>query len=353
MKTKMRSGHWSGVAAVALTLLLQTDPVWAQAPTSPDRSGSEERRRALYQEGKDAIKAQRWVDAKTKLSEAWAINPSYDVALLLAQAQFNLERFAEAATLLDYYFRNVPAKENEKTFSNAKQALKQAKAKVSTVSVTAPAGAELLLDGKPLGVAPLDHPVFVLPGKRAFELRQDGTNSVQDLQALAGSEQTVVFAAPLSSPSATSTGSVESGLLAPPPTPKADSGKRRSIVPLVVGGGAALIGIGLGVGFRVAASSSHSRFEKLQSRLGADGCGPNSDNTSDCSELRDAVETTDFRRNFSTGAFVVGGAAAIGTAVYWFWPRSDTSTAGSGAKGLRFSGGVAPGGGAIWLRGDF
>jgi hypothetical protein len=82
----------------------------------------EDRRRTLYQQGKEAIKAQRWVDAKTKLTDAWTIRPSYDVALSLSQAEFNLDHFAESAQYLAYYFRNVSAKENEKNLTNAKQA---------------------------------------------------------------------------------------------------------------------------------------------------------------------------------------------------------------------------------------
>jgi hypothetical protein len=352
VKIKMVLRFHASAVGLALAAASATQPLFAQAASPLERSASEDRRRALYQEGKEAIKAQRWLDAKTKLSEAWSISPSYDVALLLSQAEFNLEHFAESARLLDYYFRNVSAKENEKTFANAKQAFEAAKAKVALVTVEAPDGLELALDGKPLGTTPLQEALYVRPGRRNFEVKRGESTSVQELQAVAGQEQSVVLPEPPSSAAPATSGVVESGLSSSPsPLPPTDARSRRSVVPLLVGGGAALVGVGLGVGFRVASSSSHDRLVELREEAGADGCSGRGAGSADCSALKDAVDTTDFRRNFSTGAFVVGGVAAIGTAVYWLWPRGDTSTAG--ARALRVSGYADSGGAAVWINGDF
>src|SRR4051812_40815158 len=161
----------------------------AQGGTSSALSLEEDRRRTLYQQGKEAIKAQRWVDAKTKLTDAWTIRPSYDVALSLSQAEFNLDHFAESAQYLAYYFRNVSAKENANNLANAKQAFEAAKAKVGSVQVTAPRGAEILVDGKVVGTAPMDTNAFVMPGKRVFEARLGDGKARQEVQAVAGQEQ--------------------------------------------------------------------------------------------------------------------------------------------------------------------
>lgn len=345
-------------ACLALTIASQSQPVSAQTASATERTASEDRRRALYQQGKDAIKAQRWLDAKTKLAEAWTISPSYDVALLLSQAEFNLEHFAESAKLLDYYFRNVSAKENEKTFANAKQAFEAAKAKVSAVSVHAPAGMELWLDGKAIGSAPLPGRLYVVPGRRTFEARRGDLKSVEELQAAPGQEQSVVLSEPAPAADASSNGGiVSSGLssTASSPLPHDDtpSDSQRSVVPLLVGGGVALVGVGLGIGFRVASSSSHDRFVELQAAAGPDGCNGDAATSSECTALKDAVETTDFRRNFSTGAFVLGGVAAIGTVVYWFWPRNNARASSASAHALRFNGYADAAGGAVWLTGDF
>src|SRR3954462_12356367 len=87
---------------VGLVATLEPHIAHAQGGASSALSLEEDRRRTLYQQGKEAIKAQRWVDAKTKLTDAWTIRPSYDVALSLSQAEFNLEHFAESAQYLAY-----------------------------------------------------------------------------------------------------------------------------------------------------------------------------------------------------------------------------------------------------------
>jgi PEGA domain-containing protein len=44
-------------------------------------------------------------------------------------------------------------------------------AKVGTVTIEAPEGADVLLDGRAVGRAPLREPIFVDPGDHAFEVR--------------------------------------------------------------------------------------------------------------------------------------------------------------------------------------
>ena len=176
-----------------LAATLQPHLAYAQGGASSALSLEEDRRRTLYQQGKEAIKAQRWVDAKTKLSDAWTIRPSYDVALSLSQAEYNLEHFAESAQYLAYYFRNVSAKENENNLANAKQAFEAAKAKVGSIAVAAPRGAEILVDGKVVGTAPMDTDAFVNPGKRVFEARLGEAKAQQEVQAVAGQEQQITL----------------------------------------------------------------------------------------------------------------------------------------------------------------
>lgn len=344
-----------GRCGALLALMSQSAIAWAQPAPAAEPAPHEDRRRALYQQGKEAIKAQRWVDARTKLEEAWAISQSYDVALLLAQAEFNLERFDQSARLLDHYFRNVPAKESEKTLANAKQAFAAAKANVSVVSVQAPHDVEVWLDGKLVGPSPLATPLFVLPGRHKFEARRAEAASVHELEAVAGGEQTVVLAEPTASAAAPEGLATEAGSpsLDPSPSVSNEAASARSVVPLIAGGGVALVGVGLGVAFRIASSSSHDRFVELQAAVGPDGCSGGAASATDCRALEDAVDTTDFRRNFSTGAFVVGGLAAVGTAVYWFWPRTKTTAGRRSADALHLSGHLDANKGALWLSGTF
>jgi hypothetical protein len=353
--------------ALALTLAVTTAviPRAARAQATPSvTTADEERRRALYQEGKAAIKAMHWVDAKTALEQAWAITPSYDVALLLAQAELNLGHNAEAARLLAYYFRNVSAKESEKTYANAKKGFERAKQQVSSVTVTAPEGAALFVDGKPVGTAPLDGSLFVNPGSRTFEARRSDTKVMKTLDAVAGQEQTISLGFPEPSPTAAPAAanpeaSVGAGLSDPVVASNPVSSDRRSgtdgpsVVPVVVGGSITLVALGLGIGYRVAAASSHSDFLRLQEKNGDGGCANGSASPADCSAQRDAVDSEDHRRRLSTGAFVVAGVAAVSTAVYWFWPRGSAANKAAGKGALRFNAAVSPAGSGLWLSGSF
>src|SRR5690606_16252779 len=112
----------------------------------------------------------------------------------------------------------------------------------------------------------------------------------------------------------------------PPPAEEVDPvGRSPSLVPVFVGGGLLVAGLAVGVGYRVAAGASKDDLESLQRKTGRDGCKTGTAAAGDCEAQRDAGENVDTRRNLSTAAFVVAGAAAVGTAVYWFWPRSKSS----------------------------
>lgn len=345
-------------ALATLSILSAAAPQSAHGQGAPSSAiaPDEDRRRSLYQQGKDAIKAQRWVDARTKLLDAWTIRPSYDVALSLSQAEFNLEAFAESAQYLAYYFRNVSAKENEKNLANAKQAFEAAKAKVSSVQLTAPKGADVSIDGKVVGIAPLEDGVFVKPGKRVFEAQQGALKSAVELQALAGKEQFVTLSFSEATPTAVQDLPVASGLSGPGPTieplPTSRS-SARSLVPVVLGAATTLVATGLGVGFRLASNSSHEELLTLREGNGSNGCTDGTAVGSECVAQQVASDTTDTRRNISTTAFVLAGVAAVGTAVYWFWPRTDTSEPAGARQGLRLSGAVEPGGAGVWLSGGF
>jgi hypothetical protein len=343
---------------IGLAATLQPHIAYAQGAGAA-LSLEEDRRRTLYQQGKEAIRAQRWVDAKNKLTDAWTLRPSYDVALSLSQAEFNLDHFAESAQYLAYYFRNVSAKENENNLANAKQAFEAAKAKVGSVAVTAPRGAEILVDGKVVGTAPIDTNAFVRPGKRIFEARLGEAKAQQEVQAVAGQEQQISlkFAEPTASAgSATiaSTATVDAGLpegptpitTAPAPAPK------RSLVPVYVGAGVAAVGLGLGIGFALAAGSDRDDIDGFKQKNGGSGCKDGSGLSSDCAAQRDAAEARDRHLTYEIVGFSLAGAAAIGTLTYLLWPQPSVIS-GSANKAIRLGGGASPDGGGVWLSGSF
>ncbi len=339
---------------VGLAATLQPQLAYAQGGASSALSPEEDRRRTLYQQGKEAIKAQHWVDAKAKLTDAWTIRPSYDVALSLSQAEFNLEHFAESAQHLAYYFRNVSAKENENNLANAKQAFIAAKAKVGSVGVTAPKGAEILIDGKVVGTAPLETEAFVKPGKRVFEARLGAAKAQQELQAVAGKEQQVTLnleAPPTSAaPIAIAAAAVESGLPEVPTLAEPEPEPKRSMVPVYVGAGLAAVGLGVGIGFALAAGSDRDDIDALKNKNGPSGCFDAA--SANCAAQKDAAQARDRHLTYEVIGFSVAGAALIGTATYLLWPESRSTTAVAGKK-FRVGGGASHAGARLWVLGNF
>lgn len=340
---------------LGLAATLQPHLAYAQGGASSALSLEEDRRRTLYRQGKEAIKAQRWVDAKTKLTDAWKIRPSYDVALSLSQAEYNLEHFAESAQYLAYYFRNVSAKENENNLANAKQAFEAAKAKAGSVAVTAPRGAEILVDGKVVGTAPMDTNAFVKPGKRLFEARLGEAKAQQEVQAVAGQEQqlSLKFEEPTASAgpaTIASTAAIDAGLPEEPKPAASEPAPKRSMVPVFVGAGVAAVGLGVGIGFSVAAGSDRDDIDALHEKNGPSGCFD--ETSSECTAQKDAAQSRDRHRTYEVIGFSVAGAALIGTGTYLFWPASS-ATRRAAQKTLDVGGGASPDGARIWILGSF
>jgi len=308
-----------------LTLLL---PLLAVAPRTasaqPESSPSllapdEERRRLLFQEGKEAIKARKWDLALAKLSAAWQLKRSFDVALVLSQAEFKQERFAESAEHLAYYLRFVSAKEAEDNIANARQALAAAKAKVATVRVTAPKGAEVTVDGRSLGTAPLEDAVFVAPGKRVFAAQLGESHATQEVATTAATEQALdlVFP-PQTAPSPTPS----SGL---PPAPESSTpvAPRRNPPPsynapaiAATSGGVALA---TGVVFLIVASGKDSDRGSIVDKLpGTNPCGNRTDRPSACDTAQQMADDARTYRAIGYTSFGVAAAAAVAT--YFLWP---------------------------------
>jgi hypothetical protein len=298
------------------------------------------------------MKDGKYTEARKALLEAWSLSRTYDVAAILGQAELELKLYRDAAEHLDFAIQNLAPRESAETLEKIKTGLQSARLKVSElrISVNKPS-AVVLVDGQEVGKSPLPGSIFVDVGPHKIEARLDSDCvDSQEITTAMASAYPIELEIPQRTPPAPGSGL---GALPPPNSqPNQSDTTSPSLVPLFVGGGVAVVALGLGIGFRVASGSSHDRFVELQESLGRDGC-QDSANSSECADLKDAVDSTDFRRNFSTGAFVVGGVAAIGTAVYWFWPRRSARTSIDSAQALRFNAYADATGGAVWVGGDF
>jgi len=138
----------------------------------------------------------------------------------------------------------------------------------------------------------------------------------------------------------------------PPPAPLAPTEQaHRSIVPVIIGGAVFAIGVGAGIGFRLASNSKYDDAKALVAKNGAYGCYGVS--STDCATQKTAWQSKDRDRNLSTAGFIVAGAALLAVPIYWYWPRSNGSSRFTSASTIRLRGSIGSQESSVWLSGEF
>lgn len=323
----------------------------AGAPASDDVKKADE----LFREANRLVTEKQWAEAETKFQAAWALNPTYDVALNLGQTQYRLGKSRDAAEHLAFAVRNWPLigkrdprEVAEKRVTELRQLLT-----ALTIRVSEP-GASVFVDGRMVGRSPLDYEVFVDPGTRTIEAKLAGHDDAKQIVAASkGAAQTVMLAPAVPAPPASSV-----LIVAPPPTASATppissatppSGK--SVPLLGTGIGLAAAGIGLGVAGLIASNNNRDATTTITAELTARGgtaACKKAANTSGCADLRSAYIDAGSFRNLSIFGFALGGAAAIATITYALLPVKK-----SDQERVQATVAVSPDGGGLVLRGSF
>ncbi|WP_437590817.1 PEGA domain-containing protein [Sorangium sp. So ce1000] len=287
--------------------------------------------------------------AEAALLVAWELNPTFDVAYNLGNTEYQLKKHKEAATYLSFALRHWPLlKGVAKLKPNAEKWLAESRAQVGAlkVSVTV-AGAEVLVDGKGVGRAPLEGEVFVDPGEHRVEATHlDYEPASQTVGVAKGATAEVKLAitpvrseAPTagatpdgggSAAGATAGGPVvgqpPAGPVEPQPLPE-----KRNWVPVIALGAASAVGLGVGIGMTVASNnaSADGRAQAAAILKAGGGCpdAPAAYSQA-CSDLRSTASRVDTFGRAATVAYTASGVLAIAAVTYALWPRSGTKASG-------------------------
>ncbi|WP_437619696.1 tetratricopeptide repeat protein [Sorangium sp. So ce1151] len=315
-----------------------------RAQRAQDAAGRQREASRLYDQGVKAANARKWEKARQLILESFQLEPTAEKAANLGSVELHAGKPRDAAEHLAFFLRE--AKEILPTDRAAAEGmLAEAKAKIGTVTVQVEAGAEVLVDGQPVGTAPLERSVFVEPGSRHFEARKQGTGAAsQELQIQAGSAPEVQLTL------ATSTGPAFQVVEAPAASasvveqrpvsivvarPTVGSGNVADTSPstaspswrtwgIVGGAGLAVVGVGVGVGFSAAAAANNADFVKERDQLVRETsieetiC-PKRENEVRCRDLTDFANVRDRNRAIGIAGFAVGGLAAAGTLALVLW----------------------------------
>ena len=350
----MRPTRFASIGAAALAASLAVSAAARAEAPPPAPAGApapdaDEQAARWLKVGNAAFKAGDFAGAEKAYREAFAVKKGYDIAGNLGTAELAQGKLREAAQHLAFTLRLFPITGEPAVHDQMQKAYDQCRRAVGAVRVKLDVkGAEVLVDGAPAGEAPLLDPVFVDPGEHVLEARLDGyTGAAQRVTVDKGGEAEVVL---VLTPIPRSVTTVVREVQA----------RRRSLAPGLALAGVAVIGVGGGVGFLSASSSKKTEAESARTTLLAahQSCvsgAPNFAGQQSCSALASKFKADDTFHDAAVGAFIVGGAAAVGTAVYFLWPAKRPGPTAQGAlRGIHVTPVIAgPKDGGILLSGSF
>jgi tetratricopeptide (TPR) repeat protein len=308
----MKTSTWIGVGLAAA--FFSTAASWAQ--------GAEPRRTAkpLLIEGASHFARHEYDAARKAFREAYEIDPAPSTLLNIAVAELNLDDPAEAAAHFRAYLA-IPDQPADKVEAVRSKWLPRAEEKLARVEVTAPAGAEVMVDGQAVVADPSLGLYEVLAGEHDIDVTRPGGFT----------ERTHITAPPRSTVSVRAM--VDDPPPPPPPSPSLPSepapeparGPSGAQIGTVAGLGIAALGaLGVGIGYDLAAS------QQARDIRASGGCV----GTAACQVLGRDVSVQHQYEWTSLGGYIGAGAfAAAGVATWFLWPKAPVHV--SGAMGTR------------------
>lgn len=124
----------------------------------------------LYKRATDLYRDHKLPEALKAYRDAWALQQSYDIATNLGAVELDLQKYRDAAEHLSFALRSFPARGKPEERATIEKRLAMAKAEVVTVRVTVNIDkADVALNGKRAGLAPIAEELFADPGTVSVE----------------------------------------------------------------------------------------------------------------------------------------------------------------------------------------
>ena len=279
--------------------------------------------------------------------KAWTTTPSFDVACNLGRAELELKRYRDAAEHLDFCVRNHTLSSKPEAIVNeqqAREALKNARQRVGTIRLTVePEGAEVSLDGKGMGRAPLSAPVFVEPGLHTIRATLVGfVEESAKVDVSAGNEGSVAVKL-RTEDTAVARVSVAPSSLPPARETLRSEPSATNPIPWILSG-VAVVGVGVGVAMLVLAGDTESEKDTaLRPLPEAQPCGRNTPHVAECARADDLSSKARTQRTVAFITLGAGLAAAAGAATVWLWPAESDAAKSRAAQSQQLVPVIAPG----------
>ena len=279
----------------------------------------------LWEQALQAMHNQDFASACPKIDEVARLRPDdLGAKLKLAECYEGAGRLASAWTvyaLVEPLAEKANQPELQKTAHDRAEALKP---KLATLTIVVPAtvrarpGLEIRCDDRVVEPAQWGVPLPVDRGRHVI---------VATTTVIVRAEQAEVIEADGATRTVTL---VQPARVTPPSAVTPAVFSKRSVAPAVVLGLLGAAGIGTGIGVTAAASANHADAlaigADITAKHGACVSRWGSFLPKQCAQLQSALSAEDRHHDAAVGAFIAGGVAAAGAAVYLIWPSPQAKT---------------------------
>jgi outer membrane biosynthesis protein TonB len=320
--------------------------------------------RRRFQEGVKFFDQKRYEEARGAFLQAYALKRHPALLLNLAQSEIRSGHPAEAARHFAGYLREATnASPLER--SEAEKGLREARAKLARIQISAPAGADVLVDGESVGQAPIADPVDVTPGTHNIEARLAGKSASTTVSVLVSrlAAATITFESappppppvaepPPASPTPAPTPPAEPELAPaaeppkepepakpkeePPPAPGTEEERENFFSWMghtdlaYVSLGVAGVGVGMFIGFGLAAQRADENVASVAADIRDEAANQRLTRTNVCADqvqagfqfacdtLRDNMDARDLDRTLATIGLVAAGVGVAATVTAYF-----------------------------------
>lgn len=342
--------RWFLLPVVVLTAVLWTSGLGQASPppsslpsTSPPDPSPEEKAARVHTElrklGNEAAKVGRFSEAIDAWTKAYAVRPVFAVACAIGRSELLGRANASAAALWltrCLRFAPVPVKGQAKELAAQQEELvlrDLARSRVGALRVEAELGAEISVDGRVVGKAPLVDEVFLEPGSHRLAASLGSRSRSVDVVVAGGEARAVDLAVGASGP-------VRIPAPLRPSAPEQPSKSGISLGWVIAGTAVSVAGIVGGVLFKERSNAAYAQSLHLLETIQAKG-----DASVMCSADVVFPECVGHRQEHrdgelynvgSTLSFLGGGLVAAATVGYVLWPRgTDAVGIKADARGVR------------------
>ncbi|MGK3959847.1 hypothetical protein WMF38_43215 [Sorangium sp. So ce118] len=285
-------------------------------------TGASDAQRRLERSADRAVAEGQLAKARDIWLQLWQLEPSEKAACNVGQLAFRVADMPRAAEFLALCLEKTPIPgddEARERYASRALDLARARQEVGALTFSVPQGAQLSIDDRPVGRAPLAREVFVAPGSHRVRAALDRAAKETAVEVRAGEARLVVIdlAAPAPAPVADQRRQATPRLMAP--AGQAAPAEEGPAPGLILVGGVATAGcITLGAIFLTESRGHERTFDDLIAR----NHGGYRIAGAELQRAQSAYSAMERAEERAAVALIAGAVLGAGTLVYALFPRS-------------------------------